>query len=292
MLKNKFIFVVGPEKQKTLSGTVNLDGRSVDGKYVCSVKIDPLPIDSGIVFEYEGMKVQALIDNILPDDEGHTTTIIIGKNKISYIEHLLSAIWGMGIDNALIKLSHPAIPFRDASSEYFSKSILKAGVSEQGKERKSLKLIQKYKYFEKGDDRYIEITPSEIPVISTHVEFNNIIGVQNCKLLVSDDNYFNHVSWARTFLRSPISDEDVSWEQIRKILPILPSSPKDSPLIVYNKEKYLVEMKDPNEAACHKTLDFIGDIALLGFRIIGDIHLYKPGHKFTRKIVLDIQSQI
>jgi hypothetical protein len=82
------------------------------------------------------------------------------------------------------------------------------------------------------------------------------------------------------------------WNGIRTVYKALPEDPKDSPIITFTKDKFLTPLKAENEPATHKLVDTLGDLALVGYRIYGDMEIYVPGHKFTHKIAKEIRGHI
>jgi len=140
-------------------------------------------------------------------------------------------------------------------------------------------------------ERYAIFKPADNLSISATSVFNNIIGTQSFAHTWSPENYIKDISWARSFLNSPIeSNGGEVWDRIRKGLRLLPEDPRQSPVITYTKTESLTPLKDDNEPARHKVLDFYGDISLIGLRIKAGITIYKPGHNFTREIVAAISA--
>ena len=293
-MKNRKLRIVrGKEAQKTLKESVSLNGLSFGGK-ICRLVIEPAPEDTGLVFVVGETQIPANYIYLKRENEEYTTILRKGNLEIKSVEHLLSALWGTGIDNALIKLETGEIPLRDASAESYTKMLNQAGVTPQKSKRIYLRVEKKMKFvFTKDTERYAIFLPADQLKIKATSIFKNIIGRQNFLHTWSPEIYIQQISWARSFMNSPIDEDNGEvWERVRRKIPLLPQNPKYSPLIVYTREKYLTPLKVPNEPVRHKVLDFYGDIALLGVRLLAEVRLFKPGHAFTQELVKLIAREI
>jgi len=290
MLKNKIKIIKGRDFQLTLKEAVEIEGWSLYSGEKCNLEILPAPADIGLIFKTGGKEIKSCLEHINFEEKSHTTSLKKGNLKIKTVEHLLAALWGLGIDNAFINLSKPFIPFIDASAEYYVKRIQETGVKKLGKKRKYLKFKQKHKFIEKGDDRYAIFSPAEGLKIDSTISFDNIIGTQRSIYKWDRQSFGREIAWARSFLRTELDYQGEIWRNIRKKFKLLPSNPFYSPIVVFTKDKYSMPLKTPDELARHKILDFFGDIALLGIRIEASVQLFKPGHRFTRQIVREIAS--
>jgi UDP-3-O-[3-hydroxymyristoyl] N-acetylglucosamine deacetylase len=280
--------------QTTISKKVRFTGHSPYIPKELIIELLPSKADSGIVFEVDGVIIPALIEYAKNDDSVHTTSLVKDGKEIKTVEHLLSAIWGMGIDNLLIKVDETGhLPFLDASAQGFAQLIQKVGTKKQTSLRKYVKVLERMEFIEDPkDERKAVFVPSDSLDIESTTAFEEPVGRKTVKFHYSESSYQDEISWARTFLRSPLDDEGKVWDFVKKLFPHIPIDPEESPIIVYNKEKFITPLRAADEPARHKVLDFIGDIALLGNRVIADINLNLPGHKFTRQIVRDIKPQI
>lgn len=282
--------IIYKDLQNTINKPFVLHGLSLYSRRKCSVEFMSASEDNGVTFEYGSNIFRADFTTMRLIEDSHTTTLFSDGLEIKTVEHLLSAIYGVGVDNIHIKLSCPDIPFLDASSEIYTKSLKEVGLIQQNKLRKYLVVKEEVMFKENEDDRYAIFKPSnEFKIIST-TSFNTIIGEKTVEYTWSPQTYIDEICWARTFLRVNVDEDDV-WEDIRKRIKLLPDNYNKSPIIVYTKNKFITPLKSDDEPARHKILDFIGDLSLLGIRVKGEVRLYKPGHRFTRNIVQTIAEE-
>lgn len=272
--------------QTTIKNSFSFKGISVISGKNCEAQCFPASANQGIVFRVNNKIIIAFRKNLC-GESSHTTTLKLNGIKIKSVEHLLSAFWGMDIDNVIIDISKEGIPFFDFSAEHYAKIIKKAGIIKLRQLRKYIVIKEKIKISFPDDDRYAIFYPQKDKnfIIKSITDFPSPIGRQTIKFTLNRINFLKNLSWARSFIRTPLDEKGEKWERIRKLYPILPENPKESPLIVYNKNGYVSVVARKNEPARHKVLDFIGDMSLLQKRIIGKVILFKPGHKFTYKIL-------
>lgn len=280
--------------QQTIAKSVKILGKSLYKDKDCSALIEPAIEDTGLIFKTGGIMLPVRHRFMQSGIDGYTTILKKDDLEIKTVEHLLSALWGMGIDNALIHLDSDQIPFIDASAETYSQAIKDSGIKKQHKFRRYIVFEKETRFALSSEpDRYAIFKPSDQLSVSATSVFNNIIGRQAFAHYWTPENYFRDISWARSFLNSPIEhDGGEVWNNIRKGLRLLPEDPKQSSVITYTKTEYLTPLRVDNEPVRHKILDFYGDISLIGFRIMADVTIYKPGHNFTREIVSTIVSDL
>lgn len=296
MSKNKQyeIIEIAGKFQKTVKDIITISGGSPYTKEKCKIKISPSRENTGITFITKNdIKIPALIAYTKDDNDVHTTSLKKGDEEIKTVEHLLSAVWGMGIDNAIIKMYTSHLPFLDASAKGYSEKIDRVGIETQKRLRKYVKIKTIIKFVENPEDeRRAILIPSDKTIIRSTTSFNNIIGTKTVEFDCDEDEYLHKISFARTFLRSPLDDQGKVWDYVRKLFPFIPLDPKNSPIIVYDDEKFITILQTEDEPARHKVLDFIGDISLLGYRLLSEIELNLPGHRFTRQIAKEISSKL
>ena len=281
------------QKQQTIKKKIVFHGQSLFSTENISMELLPADEDFGIRFNINGEIIPATSD-YLNTVELHTTSLSNGKESVMMVEHLLAAIYGLGIDNIEIIMTQSIVPAQDGSSQPYAIALNDAGIIEQSKYRNVINTqdIIKFQqpefdgrkaYLKPLDDsfRLTVIAPFEKPIGTYKVEFQD------------GDNFTKDISWARTFLRSPLDLNDLSkWNEIRTVYKALPDDPKDSPIITFTKDKFLTPLKAENEPATHKLLDTLGDLALVGYRIYGHLEIYVPGHKFTHQIAKEIRESI
>ena len=258
---------------------------------------NPAPANHGIVFrriDLEGApSVPALADYVVDTSRG--TTIAKGDAKVSTIEHIMSALWTLGVDNALIDINAPETPIMDGSAREYAAKINEVGIVEQDAEREYYQVTEKMVYSIPEKGVVLVLYPNDDYSASVHIDYNSkVIGNQYATFELTD-NYEEKIAPCRTFVflheleplfkmnlikggdldnaivvvENPVSDEQL--EHLKK---------------VFNKEDiritdgYLnnLELRATNELARHKLLDLLGDFALLGRRIKGSVWATRPGH--------------
>lgn len=282
--------IEGDDFQQTLKNKRIFKGVGIWDKKPCSMIFVPKPANFGIKFKVGTQIIEADWRCVNWKESGHTTSLIKNGVEIKTIEHLLSALWGIGVDNVLIILNNDRVPVIDASAESYIKLIEKTGLKKQKAKKKYIEFLTTMKFSEPGDDRWALFSPNKDWKIKSTTSFKNLIGSQTVALSVNKNEYVEKIGWARTFLRCELDQDGQVWDNVRQLIPIIPKNPKKSPLIVYTDKEFLTPLRSPDEPARHKILDFVGDIALLGYRIKADVTLFKPGHRFTRQIVKEIRS--
>jgi len=277
-------------KQNTINNKVLLKGFSLDNKE-CIAELIPAEGNTGITFILQdGTKIEASYENIKIQSD-FTTSLQKGNIELRTIEHIMSAIWGMGIDNIIIKVPDNKIPLIDGSAEYYTKKIQDIGIKILDQDRRYLNIQETFKItYSKDPIRFAILRPSSNFKISANIDYTNIIGFQEFGHTWSAKKYVNDICWARSFFNSPLDLNNEVWNRVRKKIKLLPEDPKKSPIIVYNENNYITPLKDPLEQIRHKILDFYGDIALLGIRLKTDIYINKPSHDFTREIVSHLKN--
>ena len=259
--------------------------------------VNPAPENSGISFrrvDLEGSPaIPALADFVVDTSRG--TTIAKGEARVSTIEHIMSALWTLGIDNAVIDINAPETPIMDGSAREYAAKIKEVGTVEQNAEREYYQVTEKMVYTIPEKGVALVLNPDEEYSVSVHIDFNSkVIGNQFATFEPNDD-YQNKIAPCRTFVflheleplfkmnlikggdldnaivvvENPMSDEQI--EHLKKIFN------KDDIRITGGYLNNL-ELRATNELARHKLLDLLGDFALLGRRIKGSVWATRPGH--------------
>lgn len=282
----KLSLIVSTSRQRTISKRLLFEGKSLFSTEKVMMELLPAEVDCGIIFDVNGTEIPALSD-FLKTTELHTTTLSKDGVEVLMIEHLMAAIYGLGIDNLQINLKTSVIPAKDASSEAFAHAFTQAGIIEQGSFRKVIK-IEETLLFEQPEfeGRKATLNPNNTGLkIRLTAPFPEPIGTYTVEYSEELDNFTKTVAWARTFLRSSLDLEDLTkWNGIRSVYKALPEDPRQSPVITFTDSDFLTPLKQRNEPATHKLLDTIGDLALVGYRIQGSFNIDVPGHKFTHFI--------
>ncbi len=240
------------------------------------------PVDSGIRFRRvdldEPVEILARPEKV--GDTNLSTTLVEGDVRISTVEHLLSAIAGLGIDNAFIDLSADEVPIMDGSAGPFVFLIQSAGIVEQNAAKKFIRIKKKIRV-EEGD-KWVEFTPFNGFKVSFQIDFDHPLftnKMQTCDINFSTTSFVKEVSRARTFG----FQKDI--EYLRSNNLALGGSQDNA--IVLDDYRVLNEdgLRYDNEFVKHKILDSIGDLYLLGHSLIGAFSGYKSGHALNNRLL-------
>lgn len=267
--------------QKTVNSKIECSGIGLHSGERASITLIPAPCNSGIVFKRVDLSgdniIKANYKNVIGTNLGTTLTNEAGA-KVSTIEHLMAAIWGCGIDNLIIEINGPEIPIMDGSSEPFVFLIECAGISIQEEPRHILEIIKTVR-IEDGD-KFIEVEPSRDFSIDLHVDFNHkVIPSQKFDYHSTFTSFKNDICRARTFgFKHEI-------DQLHK-MGLAKGGSLDNAILV--DESGIVNkggLRYGDEFVRHKTLDFIGDIYLAGYFILGHFKASKAGHGINNKLL-------
>ena len=262
----------------------------------------------GIQFQRVDLPNQPIIkaDCDLVTDTSRGTTLQVGDAKVSTVEHILAALVGMGVDNALIELNGPEIPIMDGSSAPFIEKIEKTGVIEQDAAKAWYSIDENIFHYDEGKRVEMVALPALDYQITTLIDFNSpVLGTQHAALNTIKD-FKSQISPCRTFcflheLEALLDNDLIKGGDINNAIVVVDKAVTDAEMsrlakvfkrdkIEVKSEGYLnnLELRFPNEPARHKLLDVVGDLALIGFPIKARIIANRPGHssnvEFAKKI--------
>lgn len=269
--------------QKSLKSTVSFIGTGLHTGHPVTMTVEPAAVNTGIVFIRKDLNPEVIIEanhNNLCSTNLATT---IGKDgiKISTIEHLMAAFYGIGIDNAYVFLDGPEVPILDGSSFPFIKSFNKVGYTVQNIPARYMQITKQICV--KDGDKVLVIEPSNHLSINFKIEFEHpVIKNQIYNGRINSKEFEQKISGARTFgfLHEV--------EELKKNGLALGGSLENAVVIgetdVLNSEG----LRFSDEFVKHKVLDLIGDMALSGFRLKGKIFAFKSGHELHAKLVKKI----
>lgn len=295
-------------KQRTIKEKVTLEGVGLHTGENVSMSFVPAKENHGFAFKRVDLEGEPIIEadaNYVVNTQRGTN---LEKNgvKIQTSEHVLAALVGLEVDNVLIELDSPEPPIMDGSSKYFVEALEKAGIVEQEQEREEYVVKDVISYKDEVTGSEITVIPSDDYQVTTMVDFGTkVLGTQNATLEKISD-FKTEIADARTFsflhelemllehglikggdLNNAIVyvDKEISESTMKKLekafkkkkLSVKPNGILDNLTLHY-----------PNEAARHKLLDVVGDLALAGTRIKGKVIANKPGHyvntQFAKKL--------
>lgn len=269
-------------KQRTLKNVIRATGVGMHSGETVFLTLRPAPVDTGIVFRRtdldEPVDIPAVAQNV--GDTTMSTSLELGDVRIATVEHLLSAMAGLGIDNAYVDLTSSELPIMDGSSGPFVFLIQSAGIEEQNKAKRFIRIKDEVK-FEEGD-KWAYFEPYDGFRVSFTIDFNHPV-LQRCENHATYDfsttSYVKEVSRARTF--GFMSD----YEKLRERNLALGGSLDNA--IVVDDYRILNEdgLRYKDEFVKHKILDAIGDLYLLGSSLIGHFAGFKSGHYLNNKLL-------
>lgn len=271
--------------QQTLIKSIKCLGIGIHSGEVVTMIIRPAPANSGFTFIRTDLTgdnvIEVSFDNVTETTLSTTVSNTIGA-KVSTIEHLMSAFWGCGIDNAIIEIDAFEVPIMDGSSAPFVALIEKAGIKPLNKPRKIIEILKPMK-IEMGD-KYLEFLPDSDFSVDFDVDFR-VIGKQTYNYNEASTSYPHQVSRARTFGYQ----EEVEYLKSKGLArgASLDNAIGISTTGVMNPEG----LRYSDEFARHKVLDCIGDLYVSGLRIKGKVKASQSGHALNnlalRKLFAD-----
>ncbi len=272
--------------QHTLAGPATLEGTSLHTGEKVSLTLKPAPEDHGFKFRRVDLPDQPFIsaDVSKVQTVERATTLAEGSVKVHTVEHILSALTGMGIDNALIEMNANEPPIGDGSSKPFVELIKKGGIAAQTAYRKTWEIREPI-HQETGDGTIITIVPCK----SFKVSVTNVGPegrfTQYFSTEVTPETYEKEICAARTF---------VYYEDVKPLLEkgLIKGGSLESAIVIRDNEVMSKEaLRYTNEFARHKALDLIGDLMLSGKRILGHVIAVKPGHGPNTRMAATLKSE-
>lgn len=286
--------------QRTLNKEFVFEGKGLhSGKYSKMI-IKPAPADTGVLFHRvdlgDNAKVGALVSNV--SNTARSTTISKDGVSVMTIEHLLSALYGMGIDNAIVEIDNVEVPILDGSASFYVKAF-KGNIVEHDRKRNYITLTETLEVKDEDSGSWIKAEPADEQSFDITVDFNSkILGIQKSHWDMSTD-YASEIGVCRTFVffhelenlfnnnlikggdidnAIVIVENPVSRESLDRVTTLL-----DKPFVSVNKSGYLdhITLHHPDECGRHKMLDIIGDLALVGSYVKAKFTAFKPGHKIN-----------
>ncbi len=267
--------------QKTIKNNVSFSGVALHSGVDVNICIKPAEPNLGIVFKRIDLKNNNLVyPNFMNVTNTSLNTTIENEFgvKVATIEHLMGALFGLGIDNAVIEIDNEEVPILDGSAKEFIEKIILSGIKISDSPIKIIKINKEIKYSE--GERFISVQPSTLSLdIDFELKYKNpIIGNQRNKVKVYEDDLTN-VYNSRTFCLY----EDI--ELIKKN-GLAKGGSLDNAIVVKEKEILNPEgLRNDKEFVNHKILDCIGDLYTTGYRIVASIKCSQGGHYLTNQLL-------
>ena len=287
-----------PQNQHTLSNTCLFEGKGLHTGTYSHMRVMPAPVGHGIKFRRTDLpdapRIDALAENVT--NTARSTTIACGTAEAVTIEHIMSALTGMCVDNALIELDNREVPILDGSAKPYVEAFQRVGLEDQGVPRVYSDIPYSLQVKDDRTGSWIRIEPAGAPSADITVDFGSrILGVQSARWDETVD-YAREIGVCRTFCffheieflfknnlikggdvdnAIVIVEHPVSAEQLSSIASLL-----DMPGLTVTDRGYLnnLELHFPDECGRHKLLDLLGDFRLAGGWLNARITAFKPGH--------------
>ena len=296
------------EFQHTLAAETSISGVGIHSGQTVNIVLKPADPNTGIVFQRVDLEgkptVKADVDNVV--ETNRSTTIEANGARVSTIEHLMAALVGCGVDNALIEIDGVEIPILDGSSAPFVAIIKKVGVQQQDAVKIYYTLQHNISFVDEGKKVEMVALPYHEYRVNTLIDFNSpVLGTQHASIKHISE-FQEQIASSRTFcffheLEFLLENNLIKGGDINNAIVVVDKPVTDQQVEriskVFKKEGVKVneggilnnlDLRFPNEPARHKLLDVIGDLALVGFPFKAHIIANRPGHasnvEFARKI--------
>ena len=275
-------------RQRTLNNTIRATGVGLHSGEKVYLTLKPAPVDSGIIFRR--VDLDPIIDipatALQVGETTLSTTLVKDNANVDTVEHLLSAMAGLGIDNAIVELSAQEVPIMDGSSGPFVFLLQSAGIAEQEAPKKFIRIKRKVEVRE--GDKIASFVPYEGFKVTFEIDFDHPVfrqSVQTASLDFSSTSYVKEVSRARTFGFT----KDLEYMRSKNLA--LGGSVKNA--IVVDDYRVLNEdgLRYDDEFVKHKILDAVGDLYLLGHSLIGEFVGHKSGHGLNNRLLRELLQQ-
>lgn len=294
--------------QTTLAKAVSMQGTGLHTGVKVNLTIKPAAENHGYKFKRVDLEghptINGIADNVVDTSRG--TTLEEKGNRVYTIEHILSALHGLGVDNALIEVDNQEIPIMDGSARYFVEAIEEAGITELEAERQYFVVKETISYFDEENGTEILLVPDDEYRLLVNVSYNakslknqfaSLSSLKHYKEEISKCRTFTFISELEPLLKNNlikggdldnaivIIDKVVTQEEIDRLAKLF-----NKPSVEVKPEGVLnnLDLAFPNEPARHKLLDVVGDLALIGSPIKGRIIATRPGHytntEFAKKV--------
>lgn len=296
-------------KQHTLKSSFSFESKGLHTGLYLHTTFHPAEANTGIRIcriDLEGRPTyEAVADYVTATERG--TVLERGSWKVSTVEHALSALYALGVDNCLIEVDGPEMPILDGSAKYYVKAIQEVGLQEQDAEQKVFVVTEPIEYISERGSKMMLLPADKYEIEVTITYPTGLLREQRAELYDLSE-YIREISSARTFCfvreiepllrmglikggdlqnalviyETPMSQEGLDYMTDKLGQPHLDAT----------KLGYLSPLNYPNEPARHKLLDLIGDMSLLGCRIQGKIIALRPGHTFNTQCCKRLRNKI
>lgn len=300
------------DKQKTIAKSISFEGIGLHSGVYSHMTINPAEANTGYVFKRidlpEQPEILAIVENVV--ETSRSTTIELNGVKVMTVEHVLSALYGLGIDNALIEIDNIEVPILNGNAKLYVEAVLNVGSLEQEADKEYFILKKSISYIE--EDKGIEIItfPDDNLSLNVMIDYNSAVLGHQYATLNNLSEYPSEIAPAKTFvfvkeLEYLFDHNLIKGGSIENALVIMEKGLTQEDLDrladkinrphVHTKESGILNDEDLiflNEPARHKLLDLIGDLALVGMPVKGKILAKRPGHAANIEFVKKLRQEI
>jgi UDP-3-O-[3-hydroxymyristoyl] N-acetylglucosamine deacetylase len=264
--------------EQTLRAAASCHGVGLHSGAPVNLRILPAAANTGIIFrrtDLDGFEIEAVGRNVAR--VSYATSLMKKGVLISTTEHLLSAFVGMGIDNAIVELDNLELPILDGSARPFVDLIKKAGIRKQRRPRSYLRILRPLEMREAN--KFIGVYPAESYSVAYTINFPHpLIGRESFSLELSNGQYVSNIASARTF--GFLHEAEAMRQQ-----GLIRGASSENALVLTRDGFMNPPLRFPDEFVRHKILDLIGDLALIGRRILGKVVADRAGHAMHTALV-------
>ena len=298
--------------QQTLTKSYSFEGKGLHTGRVARMTINPAPVDTGIRFRRTDIGEDAIVDALAEfvSNTARSTTIANGEVSVATIEHVLSALTGMGVDNALIDIDNIEVPILDGSAKPYIDAIWADGFQQQDAPRRYIEIKKTIEIRNEEKGSLVRIEPAEEFSYDIMVDFNSrVLGVQHAQWNPSV-TYAEEIGTCRTFVffheieflfnnglvkggdvdnAIVIVEHPVTKEQVQHMSQLF-----NIPALEVREDGYLsnLTLRFPNECSRHKLLDLIGDLRLAGGFLKAKVTAEKAGHGINTEAAKKIRENL
>ncbi|MBR4565335.1 MAG: bifunctional UDP-3-O-[Prevotella sp.] len=299
-------------KQKTLKGSFSLCGKGLHTGLSLTVTFNPAPENHGYKIQRIDLEGMPIIDGVAENvvDTQRGTVLAKGDAKVSTVEHALSALYALGVDNCLIQVNGPEFPILDGSAIKYVEKINEIGTEEQNAPKDYYVIRKKIEVKDEETGSCITILPDEEFSLTAMCSFQSKFINSQFATLDDQSKFAEEIAPARTFVfvrdiepllqanlikggdldnAIVMYERQISQEQLDKLADMIGVEHRDATELGYIQHKPLVW---ENECTRHKLLDIIGDMALIGKPIKGRIIATRPGHTINNKFARQMRAEI
>ena len=300
------------QMQQTLKQSYSFEGKGLHTGRVAKMTINPAPADTGIRFRRTDIGKDAIVDALAEfvSNTARSTTIANGEVSVATIEHVLSALTGMGVDNALIDIDNIEVPILDGSAKPYIDAIWADGFQQQDSPRRYIEVKKTIEIRNEEKGSLVRIEPAEEFSYDIMVDFNSrVLGVQHA-LWNPSVTYAEEIGICRTFVffheieflfnnglvkggdvdnAIVIVEHPVTTEQVQHMSQLF-----NIPALEVREDGYLsnLTLRFPNECSRHKLLDLIGDLRLAGGFLKAKVTAEKAGHGINTEAAKKIRENL